>query len=234
MALEKLNKTFKNKGEWKAGDPVWNADLGEWIRININGLIDSQTLNYENMKNIADGTDANSLIEPGIYRCALSNLNGTILNYPKTSYSTIMFVLKVSSTVLLQIVIASEGNEFYMRRYLNSNWKNWYQYASSQSWVAPVSGFEYRKVGNMVDMRVLYSVSNTLNNGAWLTLHTLPTEYRPKSTIAFSCILRNADNSQYVLGLCHILTDGTVRICQRTGTNVNINNVNFSITYSLN
>lgn len=98
-------------------------------------------------------------------------------------------------------------------------------------WIEPASGFKYRRIRKDVEMYIVYSINNEIKNGEWLTLHTLPIEYRPQTVIAFPVVLRNTSNT-HVMGLGHVLEDGTVRISQRTGTSVTVNQVNFTVSYS--
>ena len=99
-------------------------------------------------------------------------------------------------------------------------------------WIEPASGFKYRRIKKDVEMYIMYAINNEIKNGEWLTLHILPTEYRPQTVIAFPVVLRNTSNT-YVMGLGHVLEDGTVRISQRTGANVTVNQVNFTVLYSV-
>lgn len=99
-------------------------------------------------------------------------------------------------------------------------------------WKEPATGFKYRKIKTNVEMNIIYAVNKALASGEWLILHTLPVEYRPKTIVAFPIVFRKADDSNYVMGLGHILEDGTVRIGQRTGSSVTVNQVNFTVMYS--
>lgn len=99
-------------------------------------------------------------------------------------------------------------------------------------WKEPATGFKYRKIKTNVEMNIIYAVNKALASGEWLILHTLPVEYRPKTIVAFPIVFRKADDSNYVMGLGHILEDGTVRISQRTGSNITVNQVNFSAMYT--
>lgn len=99
-------------------------------------------------------------------------------------------------------------------------------------WKEPATGFKYRKIGTTVEMNIMYAINKTINNGEWLTLHTLLTKYKPTTVVGFPVLLRNVNDSNYLTGLGHILEDGTVRISQRTGSSVTVNQVNFTIMYS--
>lgn len=101
-----------------------------------------------------------------------------------------------------------------------------------ERWKEPATGFKYRKIKTNVEMNIIYAVNKTLASGEWLILHTLPVEFRPETIVPFPVILRITDESSYIPALGQILKDGTVRVSQRTGLSLTVDQVNFSAMYT--
>lgn len=91
----------------------------------------------------------------------------------------------------------------------------------------------YRNIDNIVEIISNYNPNVTLTNGGWQVIGTLPENYRPSADfLAFPVLLKNSNDSTYLIGMGQILSDGTIRINQRTGSSVAINNVVFTMLFS--
>ena len=229
-----------NKKIWKnnesGGTPINATSLND-LETRIGLGFDNMPRNLfdsSNMKYISTGKDANDLKESGVYYTNVNNTNGSIANYPKTSYTSMMIVMKID-TVYIQMVIVSTS-EIYIRRYRinNDTWENWYKFdAFDSSWqnlplkegisVGESTGkAQYRKIGKLVQLRGDIQGIGAANQ----TVATLPTGYRP-STRVF-CV-----NACSGLRFCRfsILTNGNVLFEWTNDQNYNLSSYHINATF---
>ena len=175
----------------------------------------------------------------------ISSLNGSSANNFSTPSNAKYVRLAFDNTVdysNLQVEYGTEATEFeeYVNPaiYIKNEDGIYEEFIKKEEivttkWQALALNLNYRKVVKNIELAVNYNPSAETVNGGWITLGTLPEDYRPTTEVlTFPVLLRNLSNSQYLVGAGQILRNGTIRINQRTGSAVTIDNVMFAITYS--
>lgn len=94
--------------------------------------VTSLNSNLENRmgKDITSGSDLNSFLTAGVYRCTSSSIAGTLTNSPVTSSAFGMIVTGNEQTGNTQII--TTGYAIYTRRASSNGWFPWYSYAGTQ------------------------------------------------------------------------------------------------------
>lgn len=175
----------------------------------------------------------------------ISSLNGSLVNTFSAPSNAKYVRLAFDNTVdysNLQVEYGTEATEFeeYVNPtiYIKNDDGIYEEFIKKEEivttkWQALALNLNYRKVEKNIELAVNYNPSAETVNGGWITLGTLPEGYRPAAEVlTFPVLLRNSSNSQYLVGAGQILRNGTIRINQRTGSAVTIDNVMFTITYS--
>lgn len=126
---------------------------------------------------------------------------------------------------------SNSETDTYSCKYINEKFMK----KEKTDWITLATNLKCRKVGTNVEVSSSVPLSSvTMSNGLWVTLGTLPEGYRTSlDYIPFPVILRNASDQSYLMGLGHILPDGTIRASQRGNGNITVDSVTFFISYSV-
>lgn len=96
----------------------------------------SQILGVNTTKNLSQdvpegGYDADTLIEPGIYRVPSAAVAAQVANLPQAAAGRLITMNLGLGNRYIQIWVAA-GARFFMRSYISTGWQAWYEYAGTQ------------------------------------------------------------------------------------------------------
>lgn len=88
-------------------------------------IIDDASLPYPAYRTIKDGTDLDTVIQPGIYQLT-SNMTGTLTNFPFGAVTTILRVTVAGTYILQECFTKTQSKTRFKIHTGNNEWNAWY------------------------------------------------------------------------------------------------------------